>query len=84
MKSKEPFILYLKFIKNQIISHCNKVEEADIEVFNRDLSLSKIFKFWDSANDPEKNLFYWCVFSKRLEIAKLFWKMGKVSVIYYL
>ena len=30
-------------------------------------------------NDVEMNLFYWCVLSNRIELSKLFWKMGKVN-----
>ena len=29
-------------------------------------------------NDVEMNLFFWCILSNRIELAKLFWKMGKV------
>ena len=54
--------------------------ERDIETFNQVLLLSLNFKFWDTSNDPEMNLFYWCVLSKRLEIAKIFWKRGKVGL----
>ena len=83
-KSKEPFILYLQKIKKQIIE---SLEEEDIELFNDTLLLNKNFKFWDPINnEPEMNLFYWCVFSNRIEIAKLFWKIGKVyyySKIYF-
>ena len=51
----------------------------DIRTFNEILLISNSFKFWDSINEPELNLFYWCVLSKRIEMAKLFWRFGKVS-----
>jgi hypothetical protein len=75
-KSTEPFILYLEMVQKQTIVN---LEERDIQTFNQVLLLSLNFKFWSSKNDPEMNLFYWCILSKRLEIAKIFWKMGKVK-----
>ena len=54
------------------------LKEDDINAFCKVLLLSPNFKFYDVDNEPELNLFYWCVFSNRIEIAKIFWKMGKV------
>jgi hypothetical protein len=30
------------------------------------------------AKNPEMYLFYWCILSKRIQLAKIFWKFGKV------
>jgi hypothetical protein len=73
--------LYLQHINKKIIDN---LEEKDIESFNKILLLNMNFKFWDASNnEPELNLFYWCIFSNRLEIAKIFWKIGKVYFFFY-
>ena len=63
--------------KKEIIT---ELDEHDLQKFNQVLYLSEKFKFWGSNNDPEMNLYFWCVFSNRLKIAKLFWKIGKVFI----
>ena len=35
----------------------------------------------DIPNNPEVNLFFWCILSNRIEIVKIFWKLGKVNSI---
>ena len=32
-----------------------------------------------NVNEPELNLFLWAVVSNRVEIAKIFWRLGKVE-----
>ena len=47
------------------------------------MKLNKEFKFWDEKDlttDPTRNLFYWAILSNRIEIAKIFWQLGKVIV----
>lgn len=59
------------------------VEYSDIKNFMR-----KIFNFFDDdfiptnntveITDAEMNLFLWAILSNRIEIAKIFWRLGKV------
>ena len=70
------------FYKTNKVKIIDELDEIDLQIFNKELLLSKNFKFWDSNNDPDMNLFYWCIFSKRLEIAKLLWKQRKVEKLF--
>jgi hypothetical protein len=79
-KTTEPFILFLQNKRKKIITD---LDEQDIQIFNNELLINKNFEFWSPHNDPEMNLFFWCVFSKRFEIAKLLWKMGKVKLFFH-
>lgn len=33
------------------------------------------------VGDPEINLFFYCILTNRVEVAKTFWKIGRVSAI---
>ena len=75
----EPFILYIQTIQKEPVYI---LEEHHTIAKNLTFDIDSNFKFWDSINhEPEKNLFYWCILSNRIEIAKIFWKLGKVSSI---
>ncbi len=37
-------------------------------------------QFIHEYKNPEMNLFFWCILSNRLEIAKTFWRLGKVKI----
>lgn len=39
----------------------------------------KVYFLLDTQR-PVQNLFFWCLLFDRIEIAKIFWKMGDVSV----
>ena len=56
----------------------SKVTPKCLENINKVTSLIQDFKFWDENGDPERNLFYWSILSNRIEIAKIFWLLGKV------
>ena len=73
----EPFILYIQMIHTKVVY---VLEEHHTLAKNLAFNINSNFKFWDSQNnEPEQNLFYWCILSNRIEIAKLFWKLGKVK-----
>ena len=90
-KYKEPFLLYLQ--KQRIVE--NKIEMKQIKNLLKKILPSISFEFFTNEyqtkidlkdndlkycnNDVEMNLFYWCVLSNRIELSKLFWKMGKVN-----
>jgi hypothetical protein len=42
--------------------------------------LKETFNDQSDFKNPEMNLFFWCILSNRLEIAKTFWRLGKVKV----
>ena len=96
MKKNEPFLLYLrktkkktggitlidirnllgKILPNLKLDFLLDPIEIKINENPNDPSLNnKIF------NNPEVNLFFWCILSNRIEIAKIFWKLGKVNSI---
>ena len=47
---------------------------------NFEFLLPKDFTQTDgSIDNPEMNIFYWCILTNRIEIAKTFWRLGKVK-----
>jgi hypothetical protein len=49
---------------------------------SKHMRLNEEYKFWEideKSKDPIRNLFYWSVLFNRLEIAKIFWRLGKVK-----
>ena len=53
---------------------------------NREIFPGKPFTFLSNfeevehiPSDPKMKLFYWCILSNRTEIAKIFWRLGKVN-----
>ncbi len=40
--------------------------------------IEKLFENENIEVDPEFHLFLWAIFANRIEIAELFWKIGKV------
>ena len=63
----------------------NSIGVEHIEKFNKMAFPTIDFKFFqrNQKNEieiiPEDALFYWCVLSKRIEISKIFWRLGKVT-----
>ena len=85
-KNKDPFSLFLqkknKEIKNQD-KQIDRIKFVFTEIFKgKNLTfLTNDFANNDLKN-PEMNLFYWCILSNRLEIAKTFWILGKVKFLF--
>ena len=69
---------------NSEVSEIKRIGEEEIEKLNKEVFLKdNSFEFCNlEDNDPETNLFYWCVFSNRFEIAEIFWVLGKVIVTF--
>ena len=81
MKIKEPFVMYLQRKKNNIAN----IKEEHISQLFQEIFLNFKFELFSINPETEKDpdvlirfLFFICVISDRLEIAKTFWKMGKV------
>jgi hypothetical protein len=79
LKKSEPFLRYLNQEKKIQISSIKR-EDLDylIEKVIPDLKFSLIPEDEIKINNPEMYLFFWCILSKRIEFAKIFWKFGKV------
>ena len=80
IKSKEPFIVYLEKTEKRDPSKC-------LEILSKKMRLNEEFKFWEideKSKDPIINLFYWSVLFNRFEIAKIFWRLGKVKIKFLL
>lgn len=87
-KYEEPLLIWLqkKYNQYKVI-----VNVKDIKKLNERLFSGADFYFLpfdfnndnynDCVVDPEMNLFYWCLISNRIEIAKIFWRLGKVRVL---
>ncbi len=78
----EPILMYLQK-KNKKIQV--KIEDYDL---NKILFADSSFNFLpnkfvkkECENDPEMDLFYWAVLTNRIEISKIFWRIGKVCCI---
>jgi len=50
------------------------------EIFKGQNFIFLTSNFDDCKTIPEMILFYWCILSNRLEIAKTFWMLGKVKI----
>lgn len=83
IRSNEPFVMYLKSKKRRSSDNKKIEENTVIEHLKSILGYIKPTFFDDSRTgtlqEPELNLFFWAVLSNRLEIAKIFWRLGKVS-----
>ena len=85
VNSKEPYLLYLpKEVqdKEKYNNHKSIVKKLFKEIF-----IGIHFKFLYNPNDNyvnEMDLFYWCILSNRINIAKTFWRLGKVNIFYFL
>jgi hypothetical protein len=82
-KNKDPFLIFLQK-RNKLITEIkpDHIEFVFKEIF-KGLSFSflpETFTEKTNINNPEMNLFFWCVLSNRLEIAKTFWRLGKVKI----
>jgi hypothetical protein len=82
-KNKDPFLIFLQK-RNKLITEIipDHIEFVFKEIFNG-LSFSflpETFIEQTNINNPEMNLFFWCILSNRLEIAKTFWRLGKVKI----
>jgi hypothetical protein len=74
--------MYLKF-KNRGSKALDIDEKTIIKYLENILGYIKPYFFENDKNsnclqEPELNLFFWAVFSNRCEIAKIFWRLGKV------
>ena len=82
-KYEEPFLLFLqkKYNKIRINIDIKTIRKLNKELFpgSRFPFLPVSFEKNGTVNDPEMNLFYWSVLSNRFEIAKIFWRLGKVG-----
>jgi len=74
----EPFLLYQK--NKMLLDEHDKLYLIDVERFLRK-NFDKEFTSIDNLN-AEFNLFLWSVLSYRIEIAKVFWRLGRVSIFY--
>ena len=87
-KNKDPFSLFLQK-KNKEINTKNPVVQINMikfvfeEIFKGQNFTFLTSNFEDCNTNPEMNLFYWCILSNRLEIAKTFWILGKVKIFYF-
>ncbi len=61
------------------------IEIKNIRKLNKELFPGSTFNFLprdfrdpEPIRDAEMNLFYWSVLSNRIEISKIFWRLGKV------
>ena len=77
----EPFLVYLKDYKSTNVGSIEfpKVIEfmkKHFDGFDQTI-LSTTAK--NQVLEPEFNLFLWAVLSNRIEIANLFWRLGKVN-----
>ena len=66
----------------------SKIKSENIAFIFKEIFKGMSFKFLlpkdfinteKSIANPEMNIFYWCILSNRLEIAKTFWLLGKVK-----
>ena len=81
-------MLYLQKKHNRIKIN---IDPKTIKKLNKEIFPAGLFKFlppdFDKAHsiiNPEMNLFYWSVLTNRFEIAKIFWRLGKVRGRYIL
>jgi hypothetical protein len=73
------FILFLQLKQKKIIE---TVTKENINMIVKYLFNNSDLNLWDDKNEPEMNLFYWCVLSNRREIAHIFWCLGKVNQLF--
>jgi hypothetical protein len=82
-KYEEPFLLFLqkKYNKIRITIDARIIRKLNKELFpgSRFTFLPADFDKNGPVNDPEMNLFFWSVLSNRFDIAKIFWRLGKVG-----
>jgi hypothetical protein len=94
-RSDEPFLLYLEDYTSKNIGFRikfldvvnfmkNNFDEFDESIFPKDDPEPGTEN--NPVIEPELNLFLWAVLSNRIEIAKIFWRLGKVRFekIYFL
>ena len=77
---REPFLLYLRREK---IKELTDIKDL-LKKILPNLKMDFLFDFDqvdEKFTNPEVNIFFWCILSNRIEIAKIFWKLGKVSSI---
>ena len=81
-KYEEPFLLYLQKKYNKIKLF---IDTINVKKLNKELFPGSTFRFLpksfnetENVIEPEMNLFYWSVLTNRIEIAKIFWRLGKV------
>ena len=92
-EKSEPFYFYVKEsvnisdINKRISFMINKIEKLRTEIFPfvnfhilpENFKFEKFYKFANELIDePEIFLFYWCILTNRIEIAKIFWRIGNV------
>ena len=83
LKSDDPDSLILKNSPIYMMDsrlYDKKVEFKEVEEFlqSRFRGFDPKFLVDDSKNEPEINLFVWALLLNRIELAKIFWKIGKV------
>lgn len=78
----EPFLVYLqeyKSLKDNIeFQHVADFMREQFDEFASNL----ILPYGQTVPEIEFNLFLWALLSNRIEIAKIFWTLGKVFYIY--
>jgi len=79
----EPFLIYLS--KKNLFDKTNKqIEEKHFEhLFEANFDsfdTSRLFSSSTSLEDNELRLFFWALLTNRIEIAKIFWRLGKVTL----
>ena len=88
-KKKEPMYLYLqnkykfhsifnksnRFLNEKYFHHLEKsiFPTIDIKFYPQNL-----FNKTSTVTQPEMCLFLWCILTNRLDIAKIFWRLGNV------
>jgi hypothetical protein len=85
IKKNEVFLRYLKQEKETEVSSIVG-EDLDylVEKVTTDLKFSLIPEYdFLIAKNPEMYLFFWCILSNRIQLAKIFWKIGKV-ILYHI
>jgi hypothetical protein len=80
IKKSEPFLRYLNQEKKTPISSIEQKHlDYLIEKVIPDLKFSLIPEDeLKIAENPEMYLFFWCILTNRIQLAKIFWKFGKV------
>ena len=89
LKGDDPDSLILKNSPIYIMDsrlYNKQVELKDVKEFlqSRFRGFEPKFLADDSKNEPEINLFVWALLLNRIELAKIFWKIGKVNKNIYL
>jgi hypothetical protein len=88
-KKREPLYFYLKKaskyskIDDNFNFQYKNIEKLRKEIFPTiNFNLLPTIEESESMNEfveePEMYLFFWCILTNRIEIAKIFWKLGKV------